>query len=555
VITVIGSAMPARTTTVPFEGAGDTASCGGTNPRLTVAHAAATLCASLAFATLLAFTAGCGNDRVDGARQTEGAIEIALPNGARVDTLAVGRQLQLSVTRRDGTKPGSAVRWSSNPVTVATVSSDGLVTAWAPGGATVEAVSESSADSVRIIVVVPQPQGPLPVFPGAVGFGTETPAGRGGAILRVTNLNDGGAGSLRAALTASGPRTVICEISGTIILSSRISISNPYLTFAGQTCPPPGLTLRRFGIRIRAHDVLIQHVRVRVGDEAGSGAGDDDAIEVLPGGYNIVVDHVSTSWATDEDWSTYYNGVHDVTFSNSITAENIGSGAVLIGDSTRNIAVIKMLFESNKDRHPFIKGETTTLVANNLFYNYLDYPATYFSDPDLLGPPEGTVVGNRYLPGPNSNRTGRPIMVTSNNRAGTKVYVADNSDGRTADPPSDPWSLVLNQFGPAVVATSPPVWPSGFAPLSNGDVYTTVLAKSGMCPNWRDAVDQRLIANVQNGTGSVISSQSQVGGWPALAVNTRPLTPPANPNGDDDGDGYTNLEEWLHSFYAACGGH
>jgi len=522
---------------------------------VTIAHAVATRCAKLALAALFAFNASCGNDRVDGARDTGGAIEIVLPNAARVDTLAVGRQVQLSVARRDGTTRDGEVRWSSNPLTVATVSSDGLVTAREPGATTVEAVSESSADSVRIIVVAPEPQRPVPVFPGAVGFGTETPAGRGGAILRVTNLNDAGPGSLRAALTASGARTVICETSGTIILSARISISNPYLTFAGQTCPPPGLTLRRFGIRIRAHDVLIQHIRVRVGDEAGSGGGDDDAIEVLPGGYNVVVDHVSTSWATDEDWSTYYNGVHDVTFSNSITAENIGSGAVLIGDSTQNIAVIRMIFESNKDRHPFIKGETTTLVANNLFYNYLDWPATYFSDPDLLGPSAGTVVGNRYLPGPNSNPTGRPIMVTKNNRPGTTVYIADNSHGRTADPPSDPWSLVFNQFGPAVVAASPPVWPSGFAPLPNGDVYATVLAKSGMCPNWRDAVDERLIADIQDGTGAMIRSQSEVGGWPALAVNTRALTPPANPNGDDNGDGYTNLEEWLHSFYAACGGH
>jgi len=370
----------------------------------------------------------------------------------------------------------------------------------------------------------------------------------------VTNTNDAGAGSLRAALTAAGPRTVICEVSGTIILASKIAIASPYLTFAGQTCAAPGLTLRRFGVSVRTHDVLIQHLRVRVGDEVGGG--NNDAMEILgPNGYNVVIDHTSLSWATDETFSTWYGGAHDVTLSNSITSENIGSGAILIGDSTRNVAVIRDLTVSNQDRHPYIKGATTSLVANSVFYNYLDYPATYLSDPEQAGPQQAGAVGNRYVPGPNSNQTGKPLWVTANNRAGTKFYVANNALGRTAGAPADPWSLVGNLLGAGAVSAAAPVWPAGFVPLEVGQVYGVVMATVGMCPNWRDAVDQRVLADVRNGTGAMIASQTQVGGWPALAQNTRALAVPANPNGADDGDGYTNLEEWLHSFYPACGGH
>jgi hypothetical protein len=107
----------------------------------------------------------------------------------------------------------------------------------------------------------------MPVFPGAEGFGATTVAGRGGAVLTVTNLNDSGLGSLRAALSATGARTVVFETSGMITLTTDdLIVTNPYLTVAGQTAPSPGITIRGGGIRILTHDVLIQHMRVRPGD-------------------------------------------------------------------------------------------------------------------------------------------------------------------------------------------------------------------------------------------------------------------------------------------------
>jgi hypothetical protein len=102
----------------------------------------------------------------------------------------------------------------------------------------------------------------LSVIPGATGFGIDTPAGRGGNIIRVTNLNSSGSGSFRAAIEASGPRIVIFEVSGTIIYEGRYKIKNPYITIAGQTAPSPGITLRASTLTVDTHDVLIQHIRV-----------------------------------------------------------------------------------------------------------------------------------------------------------------------------------------------------------------------------------------------------------------------------------------------------
>jgi hypothetical protein len=121
----------------------------------------------------------------------------------------------------------------------------------------------------------------LPVFPGAEGFGTITRAGRGGRIIRVTNLSDRGQGSLREAIDAKGPRVIVFEVGGNINLKSHLKIRNPYVTVAGQTAPQPGITLTGASLSIKTHDVLIQHLRIRVGDRAiGPPPEDRDGIKI-----------------------------------------------------------------------------------------------------------------------------------------------------------------------------------------------------------------------------------------------------------------------------------
>jgi len=165
----------------------------------------------------------------------------------------------------------------------------------------------------------------IPVIPGAVGFGITTPAGRGGQIYRVTNLNNSGTGSLRACIEASGPRTCIFEVSGAIWLTPPLKLNTPNITIAGQTAPSPGIELRNAALLVVASDVLIQHIRIRVGDDpSGTPYENRDALQIEgPGGrltQNVVVDHSSFSWATDET-ATLYSLWDNITLSNNIFSD------------------------------------------------------------------------------------------------------------------------------------------------------------------------------------------------------------------------------------------
>src|SRR5262245_37354590 len=166
----------------------------------------------------------------------------------------------------------------------------------------------------------------LPVIPGAAGYGMDTAAGRGGSAIRVTNLNASGAGSLKACIDASGPRTCVFEVSGTIRITSDLIVRNGRLTIAGQTAPSPGITIRGAALRInQTSDVLVQHLRVRAGDDPNGPDPDNrDSLKIEGSDAtpvrNIVIDHCTFSWAIDEVASVW--GPHDnVTLSNNIFAE------------------------------------------------------------------------------------------------------------------------------------------------------------------------------------------------------------------------------------------
>jgi hypothetical protein len=408
------------------------------------------------------------------------------------------------------------------------------------------------------------------VLPGAIGHGIATPAGRGGAVIRVTNLAASGEGSLKACVDARGPRVCIFEVSGTIRLPDDLTIRNPLITIAGQTAPSPGITLRGAGLLVKASDVLVQHIRVRPGDDAGGEpAINRDALKIEAPSTapisNVVIDHCTFTWSTDEIASAwqYWN---NISLLNNIFAEplhqsihpegNHGFG-VLIGPVNGNATLAGNLMASMQSRMP-MTAATRTVIVNNLMYNWGNTAIDLQSRGDVT---QNSVVGNVFLRGPDtSGSTVIGLRADSTAlRAGSKVYLADNSaTGST----SDPWSLAGSIYGSLTLSTfrsgAPLAWPAGMTTLPTSDnvVREHVLKYSGARPADRDSADRRIVAQVRDGTGRIINCVApngttrcnrNGGGWPVLAENRRPLTLPQNPNGMT-ASGYTNLEVWLHNM-------
>ena len=167
----------------------------------------------------------------------------------------------------------------------------------------------------------------LPAFPGAEGFGAGAKGGRGGKVFVVTTLEDypGGkkkavAGSLRAACEAKGPRTIVFDVAGTIVLEKALRISEPYITIAGQTAPGGGICLRNYGLDIRTHDVVIRYLRVRPGDTMKK---ETDSIAISSGSRDVIIDHCSASWSIDETLSVSGPGITNVTVQWCIISESL----------------------------------------------------------------------------------------------------------------------------------------------------------------------------------------------------------------------------------------
>lgn len=408
-----------------------------------------------------------------------------------------------------------------------------------------------------------------PVFPGAEGFGTTTPAGRGGVIYRVTNLNESGPGSLREGVEMmTGPRIIIFEISGTLDIRQELPILDPYITIAGQTAPSPGFTIRGAGFRIATHDVLIQHLRLRVGDDPDGVAPElRRGMSVGVNSYNVVIDHCSMSWGVDSNATIWGRGIHDITYSNCIFSEGLEdsihpkgphSRALSVGPGEiRDVAILRNLFAHNALRNPLIHGNTHTLIVNNVVYNTQYYAAVLTEDDaDREGPQSSSIVGCITIPGADSITANHSVEVLDVVSQGVRLYVEDNLCPHIVS--NDPWSSVriLCPESYVIKENSPSVWTSPLTkiPTSNSQALNYVLDNSGARPADRDSVDIRIVNDVRNGTGRIIDRPGQVGGWPNLAVNHRTLNSPNNPYGDDDSDGYTNLEEWLHTYSAAVEG-
>jgi len=419
-------------------------------------------------------------------------------------------------------------------------------------------------------------------FPGAEGAGAHSQGGRGGRVLRVTTLADSGPGSLRAAVEASGARTIIFDVGGTIQLRSPLRIREGRITIAGQSAPGGGITLRDQPITIEADDVLVRYIRARLGDETRVEA---DAFSIVRG-RRIIVDHVSASWSIDETLSAgepardASRGVYDVTVQWSIIAESLngsghakgshGYGTLVRAGFGARLSWHHNLWAHHSARMPRPGNyngpdvdSTGPLIEfrSNVFYNWGGQRSGY--NADEASHIVYNFIDNAYVAGPNSTR---PIAFQESNRLARAYFAGNSMNGAI---PADPWSLVTG----LAVAENRLSQPVDVAPVRRDpapSAFERVLARAG-ASRVRDPVDARIVASVRSRGGTIIDSQSEVGGWPALAAgapwrdsdgdglpddwerrNRLNPTDSADGNADRDRDGYTNLEEWLAELAAAA---
>ncbi|MFC6634389.1 pectate lyase family protein [Microbulbifer taiwanensis] len=373
------------------------------------------------------------------------------------------------------------------------------------------------------------------------GFGLDTRGGLDGRIVRVSNLNADGPGSLRAALQEKGARVVVFEVGGVIDLQrSSLALTEPFVTIAGQTAPSPGITLIRGGLSIRTHDVRVQHIRVRPGDagQAPRSGWAPDGISVSGAdAYRVHIDHCSVSWAVDENMSISgprtlgpAHTARKVTISNSIIAEALDfsshkkgrhSKGLLVHDFAGEVAIIGNLFAHNAERNPYFKAHTTGAVVNNLIYNadnfaiQLRYQANEWRDARFR-PRNARVsaVGNLLLYGRDSNSDLALIAHQGD------AYLEDN---RAFDLDGEPVPITQGVIN---LLKERPVWPPGLEPLPAVAVEKHLLAHAGARPKDRDLVDRRIIWDIANRRGRIIDSQEEVGGYPASEPSYRPLSIP-----------------------------
>lgn len=379
-------------------------------------------------------------------------------------------------------------------------------------------------------------------FPGAEGFGKYTTGGRGGQVYVVTNLNDDGPGSLRDGIQKKGPRIIVFAVSGYIDLKSPLFINNPDVTIAGQTAPGDGICIRHYPLKISTDNVIIRYLRFRLGDASAT---QDDAFNGTRQ-KNIIIDHCSMSWATDECASFYGNEnftlqwcIISESLNNSVHAKGAhGYGGIWGG---KKATFHHNLMASHNSRLPRFSGsasvpnspEELADFRNNVIFNWMNN--------NIYGGEKGryNMVNNYFKPGPATSKDKRDRIVNPSEPYG-KFYVKGNFlEGNEKISETNALGIVADHVDSALV--DQPFTVEMISDQSAKEAFEQVLAHAG-ASHRRDAVDRRIIEEVRNGNPSsgknndgIIDSQKDVGGWPELK--------PGKAISDADGDGMPDAWE------------
>lgn len=425
-------------------------------------------------------------------------------------------------------------------------------------------------------------------FPGAEGAGKFTKGGRGGDVYHVTSLADSGKGTLRKGIeTINGARTIVFDVAGMIRLKSTLMIKDvSNLTIAGQTAPGKGITIADYPIKIHnSKHIIVRYLRIRLGDENKPADSGFDCIEV---NYDedVILDHLSLSWGIDGNGD--FRGLKNTTLQWIIFSEALNNSLHKKGnhamctsfrDPKGNATLHHNIYASSRSRHPSINGgPNVTEFCNNIDYNWK-------SSNNICGE-HINIIGNYYKAGPSMEKGIYPIQFKADK--GTPVskgFLSDNYfDGLPSKYNQDNYTAMNYEacFGPGskYQATTRQEFEvsgrfdAGKYKLTNiqsaKDAYDACLKYSG-CSLVRDKVDERFIKTIIDNTGKLIDSQSEVGGWDYYPTVNRPAKwdtdgdgmpdkwetdngfDPKNGNdgnSDKNGNGFTNLEEYLNYIVA-----
>lgn len=367
-----------------------------------------------------------------------------------------------------------------------------------------------------------------------------TVGGAGGRIIRVTTLKPDGPGSITEAIKAKGPRIVVFEVGGVIDLGMKtLRIDEPNITIAGQTAPAPGITFIKGGISLRGKNIVIQHVAVRPGEagQAKKSGWECDGISAYAAS-DITVENCSITWATDEGLSAsgprfgvgekgatpqeWRAGTSSgILFRRNIVAENLSnsthskgehSKGTLIHDNVWYAKIEQSLYAHNMERNVLFKGGTRADMRDNVIYNGGKRFAHYNLHEGEWGDhafQEGyiAITGNAFIPGPSTDPKAAAFMLGGEG----EVYLTmlDNTFESLQGKPLPR----LGTFGSKKAKLNESkALPLGASPSAQQVAAT--LAACGARPWDRDPIDARIVADVRNGTGKIIDSEQDVGGYP-----------------------------------------
>jgi len=386
-----------------------------------------------------------------------------------------------------------------------------------------------------------------PAFPGAMGGGMYTTGGRGGKVIKVTNLNDSGPGSLREAIETPGPRTILFDVSGTITLQSSIKVEHGNLTIAGQSAPGDGICIKGHEVRLEADNIIIRYIRFRPGDIAGQ------EYDALTGMRNrdIIIDHCSMSWSTDEVVSFYDNENFTLqwcliseSLNNSVHSKGAhGYGGIWGG---KNASFLNNILAHHNSRNPRLQGtryqqeenmEKVELI-NNIIFNW--------GNKAMYGGENGryNMINNIFIPGPASGSSADEILEPYRPYGrffinGNVIAMGDLFLDAGWDNISVPQKEIHN------LKQEEPHAFNNFTDTQEAlTAYLTNLRHAGASLR-RDETDSRIIDEIKNrtytfGKSGIIDSQEQTGGWPLL--RSFPTL------ADSDGDGIPDDWEKHHGL-------